>query len=898
MAEAAAAAAAERESDLRSVFADEARELREEARAALARAAAAEAETGASLRALADAERRWAEQRARLEDEAAQAAESAEVVAAEAERLRAETVALRAEGAQREATNARARAGGGSGEGSGVASDEGEGGTSSAPASSESSSSAAAAGLLARTAEAEAEASRLADSLEAAEGEVHRWRATVEQARAERAEAEARTAEVRSRAETETAALRAELDRRPTCAERAALRREVATLKRVLFSSALRPRREDKGRGSSSRPRLGLGGESAAGAEADEEEDDDSGSVVSDAGSTVSDTLSDAGGEQDPDDEEGAARKRRTLTESALRRVRHLEAVVLARRRELEGARAECSRLREELDGARETIQDLRGDVAKLEREATVLAGASEAGSAGGGRGEALAQPGAAARAGDRRPARGEDGAPVGGSAGAQGAGDSARDALEEAIGHSRKAAATVQGTAGGVGGTDASAAAASQAGEGGGERRAGEALPAAQAVPPASVADVLRSQRNRFRARVGELEGEVSLAQRAAAEAEAAREALESDNVALWEAVRLVRRSPGLTDAEIAARIGSRDALPRYGRLFRERTDPFAALEAGRAEGAAVRRGKRLRRRAARLRENCVGFDRSPQCATHGRILVLACRREGVAPLGSEIRTGALGPRDFDGWFTEVEAMWKGQRFSIEVEKVLLHKKSKYQVSGGRDAARCTEEILVFDSKTWGRVLVLDGVIQLTTSESSRRDECSYQEMMAHVPLFCHQSPDRVLIVGGGDGGVLREVVKHGKVSDVTLCEIDTRAAAPEARHRRASRGQKGTLAPGPARQPRVVGSLPAASRREVIAAAKEFFGDTVATAFDDEAVTIVVEDAAEFLKTRRNMFDVIIVDSSDPTDADAPATALYKPAFLKSCSDALRDGGILCMQ
>ncbi len=94
------------------------------------------------------------------------------------------------------------------------------------------------------------------------------------------------------------------------------------------------------------------------------------------------------------------------------------------------------------------------------------------------------------------------------------------------------------------------------------------------------------------------------------------------------------------------------------------------------------------------------------------------------------------------------------------------------------------------------------------------------------------------------------------------------------------------------------MVGSLPAASRREVIAAAKEFFGDTVATAFDDEAVTIVVEDAAEFLKTRRNMFDVIIVDSSDPTDADAPATALYKPAFLKSCSDALRDGGILCMQ
>lgn len=74
-----------------------------------------------------------------------------------------------------------------------------------------------------------------------------------------------------------------------------------------------------------------------------------------------------------------------------------------------------------------------------------------------------------------------------------------------------------------------------------------------------------------------------------------------------------------------------------------------------------------------------------------------------------------------------------------------------------------------LYRSKTYGRVLALDGVIQCT-----ERDEFSYQEMIAHIPLLSHPNPKRVLVIGGGDGGVLREVVKHDCVEEVILCDID----------------------------------------------------------------------------------------------------------------------------
>jgi len=93
----------------------------------------------------------------------------------------------------------------------------------------------------------------------------------------------------------------------------------------------------------------------------------------------------------------------------------------------------------------------------------------------------------------------------------------------------------------------------------------------------------------------------------------------------------------------------------------------------------------------------------------------------------------------------------------SLKVRKILHVEKSLYQ------------DVLVFESETFGNVLVLDGVIQCT-----ERDEFAYQELIAHLPLASHPNPKKVLVVGGGDGGVVREVLKHPSVEEVVLCDID----------------------------------------------------------------------------------------------------------------------------
>ena len=107
--------------------------------------------------------------------------------------------------------------------------------------------------------------------------------------------------------------------------------------------------------------------------------------------------------------------------------------------------------------------------------------------------------------------------------------------------------------------------------------------------------------------------------------------------------------------------------------------------------------------------------------------------------------------------WFFEKEVMWPGQKFGLKVEKVLFEAKSEFQ------------DVLVFESSSYGRVLVLDGVIQLT-----ERDEMAYQEMITHLPMMSHPQPRSVLIIGAGDGGVLREVCRHECVENIVMCEID----------------------------------------------------------------------------------------------------------------------------
>merc|ERR1719215_1875815 len=156
----------------------------------------------------------------------------------------------------------------------------------------------------------------------------------------------------------------------------------------------------------------------------------------------------------------------------------------------------------------------------------------------------------------------------------------------------------------------------------------------------------------------------------------------------------------------------------------------------------------------------------------------------------------------------------------------------------------------MVFDSTDWGRVLVLDGVIQLT-----ERDESSYQEMMAHLPLFAHTEPKQVLVVGGGDGGVVREVAKHACVEKVTHCEID----------------------------------------EGVIEAAKKYF-PTMAKGFASPKVNVIVGDGVAFVtEAAENSYDVVIVDSSDPV---GPAEGLFSPKFYAAVHRILKPGGVLCAQ
>ena len=123
------------------------------------------------------------------------------------------------------------------------------------------------------------------------------------------------------------------------------------------------------------------------------------------------------------------------------------------------------------------------------------------------------------------------------------------------------------------------------------------------------------------------------------------------------------------------------------------------------------------------------------------------------AAPTMAEI----THPTIKDGWFQERSHMWPGQAMTLKVNQVLHHEKSKYQ------------DVLIFESSDYGMVLVLDNVIQCT-----ERDEFSYQEMITHLAMFAHPNPKKVLGIGGGDGGVLREIVKHECVEEAVLVDID----------------------------------------------------------------------------------------------------------------------------
>ncbi|CAK9310738.1 unnamed protein product [Citrullus colocynthis] len=201
-------------------------------------------------------------------------------------------------------------------------------------------------------------------------------------------------------------------------------------------------------------------------------------------------------------------------------------------------------------------------------------------------------------------------------------------------------------------------------------------------------------------------------------------------------------------------------------------------------------------------------------------------------------------------GWFSEPQLasdngkkriyfnnpMWPGEAHSLQVESILFKGKSEYQ------------EVVVFESTTYGKVLVLDGIVQLT-----EKDECAYQEMITHLPLCSIPSPKTVLVVGGGDGGVLSEISRHNSVEHMDICEID----------------------------------------KMVIDVSKEFFPD-LAIGFEDPRVHLHIGDAVEFLRRApRGKYDAIIVDSSDPV---GPAQELVEKPFFEAIAKALKPGGVLC--
>lgn len=177
------------------------------------------------------------------------------------------------------------------------------------------------------------------------------------------------------------------------------------------------------------------------------------------------------------------------------------------------------------------------------------------------------------------------------------------------------------------------------------------------------------------------------------------------------------------------------------------------------------------------------------------------------------------------------------GYAQSLQVENVLYDSQTNHQ------------RIKLFENPKFGRVLTLDDVVQTTQG-----DEFIYHEMLAHVPMFAHSDPKRVLIIGGGDGGIAREVLRH-TVDNVTMVEID----------------------------------------QSVIEFSKEYLPTLSAGAFDDPRLAVVIEDGAVFMRETQDTFDVIIVDSTDPI---GPGEVLFTDTFYGHAARALGENGILVTQ
>jgi len=183
-------------------------------------------------------------------------------------------------------------------------------------------------------------------------------------------------------------------------------------------------------------------------------------------------------------------------------------------------------------------------------------------------------------------------------------------------------------------------------------------------------------------------------------------------------------------------------------------------------------------------------------------------------------------------------ETLYQGYGQSLSLDKVLFEIKSEHQ------------HLLIFENSQFGTVLALDGVVQTT-----QRDEFIYHEMLTHVPIMAHGSVKRVLIIGGGDGGILREVCRHPGIEHVTQVEID----------------------------------------QAVIDMSLKYLPGHSDGAYDDPRANIVIGDGFDFVQTTDRTFDLIISDSTDP---QGPGEILFTKDFYAGCKRCLNPGGILVTQ
>jgi len=182
-------------------------------------------------------------------------------------------------------------------------------------------------------------------------------------------------------------------------------------------------------------------------------------------------------------------------------------------------------------------------------------------------------------------------------------------------------------------------------------------------------------------------------------------------------------------------------------------------------------------------------------------------------------------------------EAQIEDAAMTYKVSDVLVRKQTEYQ------------DLAIVESDRFGRMLLLDGIVQTTIA-----DEYVYHEMISHIPLFTHPNPEKVLVVGGGDGGAIREVLKHPSVKKAVLCEIDKCVVEECMKH------------------------LP-----------------EISFELENPRCEVFIGDGIKYVHEHKNEFDVIIVDSTDPFGA---AEGLFGGSFYKEISECLTEDGIFVAQ